>query len=129
MFCISYRWTLLVFIAAVLLLYSVFLLFLFDFVFVFMIFFFLMIRRPPRSTRTDTRFPYTTLFRSERPSQGFRRARLARRGAVVRAATTSGSVDHAPSHRPAYRGADAYPHRVYHGLQRPDRFPPAASPR
>src|SRR3546814_2716143 len=29
-----------------------------------MIFFFLMIRRPPRSTRTDTLFPYTTLFRS-----------------------------------------------------------------
>src|SRR3546814_18431117 len=26
--------------------------------------FFLMIRHPPRSTRTDTRFPYTTLFRS-----------------------------------------------------------------
>src|SRR3546814_6860405 len=26
--------------------------------------FFLMIRRPPRSTRTDTPFPYTTLFRS-----------------------------------------------------------------
>src|SRR3546814_20788526 len=29
-----------------------------------MFFFFLMIRRPPRSTRTDTLFPYTTLFRS-----------------------------------------------------------------
>src|SRR3546814_11357960 len=29
------------------------------------IFFFLMIRRPPRSTRTDTLFPYTTRFRSE----------------------------------------------------------------
>src|SRR3546814_18366928 len=29
-------------------------------------FFFLMIRRPPRSTRTDTLFPYTTLFRSYR---------------------------------------------------------------
>src|SRR3546814_3866144 len=29
------------------------------------LFFFLMIRRPPRSTRTDTLFPYTTLFRSE----------------------------------------------------------------
>src|SRR3546814_12551994 len=28
------------------------------------IFVFLMIRRPPRSTRTDTLFPYTTLFRS-----------------------------------------------------------------
>src|SRR3546814_4362721 len=26
--------------------------------------FFLIIRRPPRSTRTDTLFPYTTLFRS-----------------------------------------------------------------
>src|SRR3546814_19904821 len=37
------------------------------------VFFFLMIRRPPRSTRTDTLFPYTTLFRShagrEKPSQ------------------------------------------------------------
>src|SRR3546814_2550212 len=30
----------------------------------FSLFFFLMIRRPPRSTRTDTLFPYTTLFRS-----------------------------------------------------------------
>src|SRR3546814_4905077 len=29
-----------------------------------MLFVFLMIRRPPRSTRTDTLFPYTTLFRS-----------------------------------------------------------------
>src|SRR3546814_19146701 len=35
-----------------------------------MFFFFLMIRRPPRSTRTDTLFPYTTLFRSEaRPQE------------------------------------------------------------
>src|SRR3546814_2294193 len=30
----------------------------------FVLFFFLMIRQPPRSTRTDTLFPYTTLFRS-----------------------------------------------------------------
>src|SRR3546814_2836230 len=29
-----------------------------------LVFLFLMIRRPPRSTRTDTLFPYTTLFRS-----------------------------------------------------------------
>src|SRR3546814_8392635 len=28
-----------------------------------------MIRRPPRSTRTDTLFPYTTLFRSERKTR------------------------------------------------------------
>src|SRR3546814_14737320 len=33
------------------------------------IFFFLMIRRPPRSTRTDTLFPYTTLFRSPKELQ------------------------------------------------------------
>src|SRR3546814_1107762 len=31
----------------------------------FILFFFLMKRRPPRSTRTDTIFPYTTLFRSQ----------------------------------------------------------------
>src|SRR3546814_6980225 len=29
-----------------------------------------MIRRPPRSTRTDTLFPYTTLFRSKRAIEG-----------------------------------------------------------
>src|SRR3546814_4837932 len=33
--------------------------------FVIIFFFVLMLRRPPRSTRTDTLFPYTTLFRSE----------------------------------------------------------------
>src|SRR3546814_13731078 len=40
--------------------------------------FFLMIRRPPRSTRTDTLFPYTTLFRSQAGKLRFaeRRARL-----------------------------------------------------
>src|SRR3546814_20997913 len=32
---------------------------------IFYLVFFLMIRRPPRSTRTDTLFPYTTLFRSQ----------------------------------------------------------------
>src|SRR3546814_4614031 len=32
-----------------------------------------MIRRPPRSTRTDTLFPYTTLFRSHPDLQGLRR--------------------------------------------------------
>src|SRR3546814_19195673 len=34
-------------------------------------FFFLMIRRPPRSTSTDTLFPYTTLFRSVFSMDGF----------------------------------------------------------
>src|SRR3546814_5570134 len=46
-------------------------------------FFFLMIRRPPRSTRTDTLFPYTTLFRSNSshlpsPSWGRDQAKLER---------------------------------------------------
>src|SRR3546814_9254120 len=36
----------------------------------FITFFFLMIRRPPRSTRTDTLFPYTTLFRSQDHGHG-----------------------------------------------------------
>src|SRR3546814_13548752 len=44
--------------------------------------FFLMIRRPPRSTRTDTLFPYTTLFRSgpSRKKCGVGAARSRRRG-------------------------------------------------
>src|SRR3546814_19706934 len=43
--------------------------------------FFLMIRLPPRSTRTDTLFPYTTLFRSARRT---RRACRARRDDILR---------------------------------------------
>src|SRR3546814_2141219 len=40
-----------------------------------------MIRRPPRSTRTDTLFPYTTLFRSAPlPGPGAARAAAHRRG-------------------------------------------------
>src|SRR3546814_18298854 len=35
-----------------------------EIIVVHVVIFFLMIRRPPRSTRTDTLFPYTTLFRS-----------------------------------------------------------------
>src|SRR3546814_18278800 len=40
------------------------------------IFFCLMIRRPPRSTRTDTLFPYTTLFRSADVSIAANNARI-----------------------------------------------------
>src|SRR3546814_11798441 len=50
---------------------------------VFCFFFFLMIRRPPRSTRTDTLFPYTTLFRSGQERHAARR-RSARRHADFR---------------------------------------------
>src|SRR3546814_17100021 len=48
-------------------------------------FLFLMIRRPPRSTRTDTLFPYTTLFRSQADARLWpgRRARMRRRPALL----------------------------------------------
>src|SRR3546814_5648316 len=52
-------------------------------------FFFLMIRRPPRSTRTDTLFPYTTRFRSRTPRP---RRRRPARGAHQRQRTTRGVV-------------------------------------
>src|SRR3546814_21170200 len=35
----------------------------------YLVFFFVMLRRPPRSTRTDTLFPYTTLFRSPKVNE------------------------------------------------------------
>src|SRR3546814_12004659 len=40
-----------------------------------------MIRRPPRSTRTDTLFPYTTLFRSRRRLEHWPEARIVRHAA------------------------------------------------
>src|SRR3546814_3311086 len=52
-----------------------------------------MIRRPPRSTRTDTLFPYTTLFRS---AARFARVRLALHPLV-------------PPPRPARHGRNAQP--------------------
>src|SRR3546814_2907324 len=54
--------------------------------------FFLMIRRPPRSTRTDTLFPYTTLFRSGCAAPGLFRGRAPAAGA-----------DAAPGDRPGVR--------------------------
>src|SRR3546814_2304553 len=53
-----------------------------------MLVFFLMIRRPPRSTRTDTLFPYTTLFRSGDPRQP---AAICRRGRFRRRQRASSS--------------------------------------
>src|SRR3546814_1673141 len=78
------------------------------------LFFFLMIRRPPRSTRTDTLFPYTTLFRS--PARGVPvpggpgaelrgvprrggRALLARPHRGSAAGAARGAADHLPAAR------------------------------
>src|SRR3546814_4414677 len=52
-----------------------------------------MIRRPPRSTRTDTLFPYTTLFRSE--------VRPCRRGHQFRRRAARLAVGHLLFGRPA----------------------------
>src|SRR3546814_7703667 len=59
---------------------------------------FLMIRRPPRSTRTDTRFPYTTLFRSRILLQSHGRALAARRGIVAGASGGSGGGSRSEEH-------------------------------
>src|SRR3546814_13284324 len=50
----------------------------------------LMIRRPPRSTRTDTLFPYTTLFRSCRAQPRRGRTRQARDARTLSPAQISG---------------------------------------
>src|SRR3546814_14265817 len=51
-----------------------------------------MIRRPPRSTRTDTLFPYTTLFRSQ-PSPEYERLRKAERARIVEARAQRNASD------------------------------------
>src|SRR3546814_13092550 len=52
-----------------------------------------MIRRPPRSTRTDTLFPYTTLFRSARqPLPILREPLFVRRLSGERGALTAGRL-------------------------------------
>src|SRR3546814_17579264 len=84
------------------------------------LFFFLMIRRPPRSTRTDTLFPYTTLFRSRtrqprRPEGRRPPGVLCLRGhpddgAVFRRAAAAG-----PGRRQAARQPDLSCHPVHDG--------------
>src|SRR3546814_3994192 len=59
-------------------------------------FFFLMIRRPPRSTRTDTLFPYTTLFRSSRH-------RGSQVGCHCRGGLGGSGAGHHPAHPGRYR--------------------------
>src|SRR3546814_12931461 len=66
--------------------------------FCLVLFFFLMIRRPPRSTRTNTLFPYTTLFRSRdrfRPFGGYLHIGAAMALDVVRAGAAGCMADHA----------------------------------
>src|SRR3546814_16266636 len=87
-----------------------------------------MIRRPPRSTRTDTLFPYTTLFRSghaeavgTRPRHGGVRVAVRRRPVVGRVAGEA----HAPAEFVAFAVVDVRSpvaagkaQRRGHGLER-----------
>src|SRR2546426_12204142 len=79
---------------------------------IFWFFFFLMIRRPPRSTL----FPYTTLFRSVRPLHQDRRVREGRPETEPREADVSLVAD-APVHG-----------RPYDGEERPERDGGEAAP-
>src|SRR3546814_3932216 len=56
-----------------------------------------MIRRPPRSTRTDTLFPYTTLFRSVAASAGIPKTTLYKRYADKRELLNAVLVDRVSS--------------------------------
>src|SRR3546814_14518876 len=59
-----------------------------------------MIRRPPRSTRTDTLFPYTTLFRSEneRLKEGYAAPREGRRAVAAAFCTEDKLLPHVAAH-------------------------------
>src|SRR3546814_1874377 len=71
-----------------------------------------MIRRPPRSTRTDTLFPYTTLFRSGR--LGGRVLRLGLRRSVLGAAQAD-RVERVGASRPRSGGGGVGGHGPVRG--------------
>src|SRR3546814_4765487 len=79
-----------------------------------------MIRRPPRSTRTDTLFPYTTLFRS-RPVTCCGELLVGERvgGGPHREAPDGDLLGPAPRSRP--EGVERHPLRVGGGRHRGDR--------
>src|SRR3546814_5603715 len=78
--------------------------------------FFLMKRRPPRSTRTDTLFPYTTLFRSANtpavtpPSTSARSTTRPRHPPAAPPAKTTAAATAAPTTEPATNPARSEEH-------------------
>src|SRR3546814_685139 len=75
------------------------------------LFFFLMIRRPPRSTRTDTLFPYTTLFRSAADTAG---DILERNGAGQPPIAVPGGGEHREARIGNRHQDEAQQHRALH---------------
>src|SRR3546814_16417662 len=97
----------------------------------FMVFFFLMIRPPPRSTLTDTLFPYTTLFRSCAPrrdrhadDRGHGRLHLVPDADRPRGRRLWRGRDSSCRHALLPRGGALYPQ----GLSTPGRSPRPAPP-
>src|SRR3546814_1856928 len=91
-------------------------------------FFFLMLRLPPRSTLTDTLFPYTTLFRSRRVGRAHRPSLLAR---IRRRPQLPAELRRHHRHRrtpraSAHEGAALTPRRRRGAENGP--FPPGAHP-
>src|SRR3546814_13416493 len=81
-----------------------------------------MIRRPPRSTRTDTLFPYTTLFRSALPRECERREEARRdRRAAQRSVIIGGQ--RGSKLRPVQRDADQPREMMERGVERHHRAP------
>src|SRR3546814_10594920 len=78
-----------------------------------------MLRRPPRSTRTDTLFPYTTLFRSSTVAAEFDDHRRSWTRAIHRRQQVDPLARIQPAHRP--RGVDR---AVEHHVEREPRQPP-----
>src|SRR3546814_8728159 len=88
-----------------------------------------MIRRPPRSTRTDTLFPYTTLFRSRRARGGLGRRAADSGGGRGRVSQRDGRVDGcaAPALWPKLAVPEIRPHRVLARQERRGQAPPVAT--
>src|SRR3546814_9047438 len=86
--------------------------------------FFLMIRRPPRATRTDTLFPYTTLFRSRRRAGAAEREQLVGEQ-VFEALVAGGEEFHGVRLPGASSGSDIPPNPVGAASAAPARALPA----
>src|SRR3546814_6289602 len=99
--------------------------------------FFVMIRRPPRSTRTYTRLPYTTLFRSVswyghgKYALLPRAARLRRAAVPVSAfiAPLAAALNHFDPRRPSSPTIRSQIYHVHPGHPAPSRPPLAGDPR
>src|SRR3546814_8603577 len=92
-----------------------------------------MIRRPPRSTRTDTLFPYTTLFRSDeqtvdvaQPQARIRDRKHGRLGRKLQR-SVAGRFAYSLSRKARDRGRSAWKGAAHQSLLKPDRTRESAS--